>query len=82
MATAQDLRGAVRRGANGGVFGIYGQFETVVLGACRWYVTDEANTVVLFTTGETYVLSPDDPEAFLTAIAAEPAPTGVHPGSC
>ncbi len=67
-ATADDLHGAMRLMGSGGLFGYYGLFRTSKLGKCTWYVTDRSRMVVLITDAKTVALSPDDPDAFVTAL--------------
>ncbi len=70
IATADDLRGAIRLWANGGLFGHYGLFRTSKLGKCWWYVTNRKNAVVVVTEQKTVLFSPDDVDGFLAAIRA------------
>ncbi len=77
-AQGDDLAGAIRLWGNGGLFGYYGIFRTTGLGTCRWYVTNRSNAVVLLTDSRPVVISPDDPESFLEALAV-PASSGGEP---
>lgn len=70
VATADDLRGAYRLWANGGLFGYYGLFSTSKLGKCWWYVTNRKNAVVVVTEQKTVLFSPDDVDGFLAALRA------------
>ena len=81
------MRRSVRELGNGGLFSYTGRFRNARLGSYRAYVTDHARTVVLRfpgrADGEVLVVSPDDPEAFVTLLAdrrgtAAPS-TGVAP---
>ncbi len=78
-ARGDDMSGAIRLGGNGGLFGYYGFFRTSGLGMCRWYVTNRRNAVVVFTDSKTLVVSPDDPELFLDALAAPGTVEGERP---
>jgi len=68
IATDDDLRGAYRLWANGGLFGYYGLFSTSKLGKCWWYVTSRQNAVVVVTEQKTSLFSPDNADGFLAAI--------------
>ena len=54
---------------NGGFFSITGRFSNSALGRYHAYVTDFSRTVVLDTPRGIVVVSPDDPYAFMTAVA-------------
>src|ERR1039458_4503828 len=69
-ATRQDLRGCIRLWGSGGLFGYYGLFRTSVLGKSTWYMTNRANAVVLRSGTKTVLLSPDDVDVCLGALAA------------
>jgi len=58
IATDDDLRGAYRLWANGGLFGYYGLFSTLKLGNCRWYMTDRKKAVIVVTENNTALLQP------------------------
>jgi hypothetical protein len=74
-ATAEDLRGAIRLWASGGLFGYYGLFRTSKLGKCTWYVTNRSHAVVLITGAKTALFSPDDVDGLLAAVrTAVPVP--------
>jgi hypothetical protein len=64
-----DLAGSIRLWGSGGMFGYYGLFYTSGLGNSRWYVTNQANLVVLLG-DRPAVLSPDDVDGFLAAVPA------------
>jgi hypothetical protein len=78
VATADDLGGAYRLWANGGLFGYYGLFSTTKLGKCSWYVTSRQNAVVVITDQKTTLFSPDNVNGFLAAIRAA-VPVAVIP---
>ena len=74
-AAADDLRGAIRLWASGGLFGYYGLFRTPKLGKCTWYLTNRSHAVVLITGAKTALFSPDDVDGFLAAVrTAVPVP--------
>ncbi len=73
--TSEDLRGCIRLGGSGGLFGYYGLFRTAKLGKCTWYVTDRRNSVVVITNKQTALFSPDDTDGFLSAIRAVAPPS-------
>ena len=71
--------GSLRTMGIGGLFGFVGYFHNEILGSYRAYATNELNTVVLVFDGETIVVTPDDPEAFVEAVkAASPALSAAH----
>lgn len=77
-ATSDDLRCAIRLWASGGLFGYYGLFRTTSLGKSWWYVTDRAKAVVVETGEGPLVFSPDDVNAFVSAV--RPHAPSPHPG--
>ncbi|MDE3197284.1 MAG: hypothetical protein KGN84_13120 [Acidobacteriota bacterium] len=68
-ATPEDMSGLMRVMGSGAFFGYFGTFRTTKLGICTWYVTDRAKCVVVATSADTYVISPDDREGFLAALS-------------
>jgi hypothetical protein len=64
------LRGALRLGGSGGLFGYYGRFWSRTLGAFRLYATRREGLVRIDTPDERFVLSPDAPERFLEEVLA------------
>lgn len=60
--------GSIRSFGAGGFFGYVGKFKNKVLGNFVAYVTDEQNSVVLEFSDKTLVVSPDEPENFVTEI--------------
>jgi len=67
-ARSEDLRGAVRLWGSGGLFGYYGLFRTSALGDCTWYATNRSRMVIVVSSGNTILVSPDDTEGFLSAL--------------
>jgi hypothetical protein len=63
------MRGSLRLWGNGGMFSITGWYRSRALGNYRAYVTHLKNTVVLRLAGRTIVVSPADPERFVSEIA-------------
>jgi len=88
-ATPDDFRGCIRLWGSGGLFGYYGVFSTNNLGKSTWYVTNRSNSIVVITDAKTLLFSPDDTDAFLTAIQpaapqlakANVAPAAITPRS-
>ncbi len=78
-ATPDDLSGAIRLWADGGVFGYYGLFRTSRLGKCSWYVTNRRKAVVVITGEKTFLFSPDDVNGFLAALRAVAPASGRAP---
>jgi hypothetical protein len=68
-AEPADSKGLLRTFGNGGLFGIYGYFNSPRLGAHRWFATSTTNLVIVTVQDTPYVLSPDDPGRFLEALA-------------
>ena len=76
-ASADDMSGAIRLWASGGVFGYYGLFRTSRLGKSAWYVTNRGKAVVVITGEKITLFSPDDMDGFLAALRAfAPAASG------
>ena len=81
------MRRSVRELGNGGLFAYTGRFRNSSLASYRAFVTDHARTVVLRfpgrADGKVLVVSPDDPEAFVTLLAdrrgTAASPTGSAP---
>jgi len=67
------MRGSLRLFGNGGLFSFTGYFYSRLLGRYRAFVTDPQRTIVLCFRRGTVVISPDDPAAFVDAIAASRA---------
>jgi hypothetical protein len=82
VAAPDAMRRSLRLCGNGGVFSFTGFYRSRALGSYRAFVTDLHRTVVLRFPRRTIVVSPDAPDAFVTAAAAriDPAddalPTG------
>jgi hypothetical protein len=62
--------GSVRAMGIGGLFGFVGHFHNQVLGSYKAYATHDLNTVVMVFDGQTIVVTPDDPQAFVEAVKA------------
>ncbi len=60
---------SIRTFGNGGLFGFYGSFRNSTLGSYRAFVTSRENTVVLKSSDQTYVVSPQDPQAFVNELS-------------
>lgn len=67
------LERSLRLFGNGGLFSYTGVFRSAALGRYRAYLTDHQRAVVLRFAGRTLVVSPEDPAAFVQALAL-PAP--------
>lgn len=67
-ASGEDVRGAIRLWGSGGLFGYYGLFRTSKLGVCNWYATDRSKLVVVRTSRQTVLVSPDDVGGFVAAM--------------
>ena len=63
------MRGSLRLFGNGGMFSITGLFRNRALGNYRAFVTDLKRTVVLRFPKRTVVVSPENPERFVTEIS-------------
>lgn len=62
------MTGSVRTFGIGGLFGYVGYFRNSILKSYKAYVTHLGKTVVLRTKEGEIVVSPDDPEVFVTSI--------------
>jgi len=62
------MRGSIRIFGNGGLFSITGFFWNKALGAYRAFVTNQHQTVVLYYSHRTVVVSPSSPEQFVRDI--------------
>jgi hypothetical protein len=65
----QVMRGSLRLFGNGGLFSITGWYRNRALGNYRAFVTDLNLTVVLRFTGRTVVISPENPDQFVSEIS-------------
>lgn len=64
------LRGSLRLGGTGGLFGNTGLYWSRSLGSYRMYATSARRLVLLDTAGGRLVLSPDPPDRFAEAVRA------------
>jgi hypothetical protein len=71
----QALDGAIRLFANGGLFTFAGWFRSRRLGSFRAWVNDPVRSVIVRDRGRAWVVSPDDPAAFVQAMAQRCATT-------
>ncbi len=62
------MRGGIRTFGNGGLFSFSGRYWNRRLGHFRAFVTDAKRAVVLRYEGKTFVISPDEPEAFVSDV--------------
>ncbi|MCL7452760.1 MAG: PH domain-containing protein [Anaerolineae bacterium] len=62
--------GSIRALGIGGLFGFVGHYHNEMLGTYKAYATDEARTVVIEFSGQTIVVTPGDPVAFVEAVEA------------
>jgi len=63
------MRGSLRLFGNGGMFSITGWYRSRALGNYRAFVTDLKRTVVLRFAKKTIVVSPENPEQFVSEIS-------------
>lgn len=61
-------KGAAKVAGNAGLFGYYGSFKSRKLGLFTAYATDWKFGVVVKTGGKTYVVTPDEPDMFMTRL--------------
>lgn len=66
-----STEGLWRTFGNGGLFGYYGYFRNRELGAMTWYLTRRTQLILLKIGSEHVLISPADPDAFLSALEAE-----------
>jgi len=64
------MKNSIRTFGNGGLFGFYGRFRNKTLGPYRAFVTSTKKAVVIKTKKQTFVLSPEKPEAFVRKVEA------------
>lgn len=64
----EAAKGAVRIAGNGGLFGYYGSFRSKKLGLFTAFATDWKFGVVVRTGGKTFVVTPEDPEMFISRL--------------
>lgn len=68
---ADELRGLIRTFGSGGLFGYYGKFFNKTLGPLTLYTTRRTHQILIRTRdGKKIVLSPDDADGFLSALAS------------
>jgi hypothetical protein len=67
------LRRSIRTFGNGGFFSFNGWCYNSKLGSYRAYATDIHRTVVLRLSGKTIVLTPDEPERFVSELMGKPS---------
>jgi hypothetical protein len=68
------MRWSIRLWGNGGLFSFTGFFRNKLLGGYRAFVTDPNKTVVLRYTSRTVVISPAEPEEFVSELTTTPPP--------
>ncbi len=69
-ADPDAMRWAFRTWGVGGPFAFVGRYRSRSAGAFTAYATDRERAVVLRWPGRTVVVTPDDPETFVTAVEA------------
>lgn len=67
----EALKGAWRLCGNGGLFCFCGYFRSKKFGGFRPFVTNPSQGVVIQTASTTYIISPEDPDAFLALLSAQ-----------
>ncbi|MCX2801877.1 PH domain-containing protein [Microbulbifer thermotolerans] len=67
-ADPEAMRDSIRIFGNGGLFGYIGLFRNNRLGRYRAFATDMSKSVVLRFPERTLVVTPDNPQQFVTAI--------------
>ncbi len=65
---AEAMSQSTRRWGNGGMFSVTGKFENDRLGSYRAFVTDPARCVVLRFSDRTVVVTPGQPDDFVSAL--------------
>jgi hypothetical protein len=65
----REMWTTVRLFGVGGMFGYYGKFYSFALGNENWYATDMNRAVLLETDTGKFVVTPDDPKAFLACFS-------------
>jgi hypothetical protein len=64
----EAMKGSIRTWGNGGLFCYAGYFRNSSLGSYRAFVTDPKRTVVLKLAKSIFVLSPENPEEFVSRL--------------
>lgn len=64
----QAMQNSLRTWGNGGLFSFSGRFRSKKLGPCEAFATDLKRTVVLTFPNRRIVLSPENPEAFVSSV--------------
>jgi len=67
-ANRGQLKGSVRVGASGGLFGYVGHFKNEYIGRYLMFATKKENLVLIFTTKKTYVVNVEEPSHFIDII--------------
>ncbi len=62
------MTGSIRTFGNGGLFSFSGRYKSGKLGSFKAYVTDFNNCVTIKTSGLTLVVSPENPDLFVTIL--------------
>ena len=65
LLEADDIKGSIRLMGSGGLFGYYGKFTNSKLKTYNLQAGNRVNLVMIKTADKTYVLTPDNREAFL-----------------
>jgi hypothetical protein len=79
VAPIARLRAPVRLAGSGGLFGYWGTFWSRELGRFRLYATRRDRLVRVDTARETFVLSPEPPDAFLAELRGRAPHAGAAP---
>ncbi len=72
------LRSSVKFFGNGGLFSFTGLYWNRQLGRYRAFVTDQSRALILRYPDRTVVLSPESPQAFVSALAPAPRTSESH----
>lgn len=70
---AHAMRGSIRTWGNAGLFSITGWYFSRSLGSYRAFVTNPSNIVVLRYSKRTVLVSPENPESFVSEVLASKA---------
>lgn len=65
------MLGSIRKFGIGGLFGYIGKFSNTILGSYTAYATHTEKTVEINTKQTKYIITPDNPDEFVTSLRTE-----------
>ncbi len=64
----EEMKGVIRTFGNGGLFGYTGSYYNKKMGSMRWYCTQRCNFIMIETSGNKIIITPDSPMDFMNDI--------------